>query len=129
MNRRHLNTDELLNNFIDAEVLVYFKENLVNTKPEFAATLKEYEDGLLLFELMQQKIWNKSSDTIALKTYFDTHQENYKQKELDKIKGKVMNDFQNYLEKDWIDELRSSNAVEVNKKVLKKLIKYYRKES
>ena len=40
-----------------------------------------------------------------------------------------MNDFQNYLEKDWIEKLRSSNAVEVNKKVLKKLIKYYRKES
>ena len=129
LNRRHLNTDELLNNFIDAEVLVYFKENLVNTNAEFATTLKEYEDGLLLFELMQQKIWNKSSDTIALKTYFDTHQENYKQKELNKIKGKVMNDFQNYLEKDWIEKLRSNNAVEVNKKVLKKLIKYYRKES
>ena len=40
-----------------------------------------------------------------------------------------MNDFQNYLEKDWIEKLRSNNAVEVNKKVLKKLIKYYRKES
>ena len=78
---------------------------------------------------MQQKIWNKSSDTIALKTYFDTHQENYKQKDLNKIKGKVMNDFKNYLEKDWIEKLRSYNAVEVNKKVLKKLIKYYRKES
>ena len=37
------------------EIVKYFKENLVNTAPEYATILKEYEDGLLLFELMQQK--------------------------------------------------------------------------
>ena len=40
-----------------------------------------------------------------------------------------MNDFQTSLENAWILKLRSNNKVEVNKMILKKLIKYYRKES
>jgi peptidyl-prolyl cis-trans isomerase SurA len=121
--------DVLLDKFIDSEILVYFKENLVNTNTDFANTFSEYEDGLLLFELMQQKIWNISSDTIALKNYFDSHKNSYETKDLASIKGKVMNDFQTSLEKEWIQELRSNNKVEINKIVLKKLIKYYRKQS
>lgn len=129
LNRRHLPIDVLFKNFINQEVLTYFKDNLRNTNAEFASTLQEYEDGLLLFELMQKKIWDKSNDTIALKGYFDKNQANYKVKDLSKIKGKVMSDYQNALENNWIQELRSKSSVKINKRVLKKLIKYYRKES
>ena len=129
LNRRQQPLDVLFEKFVDAEILVYFKENLVNTNTDFANTLAEYEDGLLLFELMQQKIWNISSDTLALKNYFDSHKNSYETKDFSTIKGKVMNDFQTSLEKEWIQELRANNKVEVNKMILKKLIKYYRKES
>ena len=129
INRRHLGLEQLFNNFIDQEVLSYFKENLKKTDAEFAYTLQEYEDGLLLFELMQRKIWDKSNDSIGLKNYFDKNLTQYKSKELKEIKGKVMNDYQNSLEEEWVKELRNKNAIKVNNKVLKKLIKYYRKES
>jgi peptidyl-prolyl cis-trans isomerase SurA len=129
INRRHLPVETLFNTFVDMQVLNYFKDNLRNTDPEFAQTLKEYEDGLLLFELMQQKIWKKSNDSIALKTYFDEHASKYKTSELKEVRGKVMNDYQNYLEEEWIRELRAKNSVKINENVLKKLIKYYRKES
>ena len=129
INRRHLSIDVLFDNFRDQEVLTYFKENLKNTNKEFAATLKEYEDGLLLFELMQKKIWNKSNDSTALKSYFDTHLNQYNSKELAKVRGKVMNDFQKFLEDEWIKKLRANNSIKINKSVLKKLVKYYRKES
>ena len=119
----------MMEKFIDAEILTYFKENLVNTDSNFAYTLSEYEDGLLLFELMQQKIWNKSSDTIALKNYFDTRKSLYNSDDLKSIKGKVMNDFQLYLDQEWIGQLRSENDVKINRKVLKKIKSYYRKES
>ncbi|MDB4064969.1 peptidylprolyl isomerase [Flavobacteriaceae bacterium] len=129
LNRRQQPLVVLLEKFIDSEILAYFKENLVNTNTDFANILAEYEDGLLLFELMQQKIWNISSDTLALKDYFDSHKNSYETKDFSTIKGKVMNDFQTSLEKEWIQELRANNKVEVNKMILKKLIKYYRKES
>lgn len=129
INRRQYSVNTLFQKFIDQEVLTYFKENLKNTDKEFANTLKEYEDGLLLFELMQRRIWNKSTDSIGLKSYFDKNMTKYDSKELDKVKGKVINDYQNFLEKEWINELRENNSVKINNKVLNKLVKYYRKES
>ena len=119
----------LLKNFINEEILTYYKENLVNTNKEYSSTLTEYQDGLLLFELMQQKIWNISSDSIALNTYFDARKNSYETNDLDNIKGRVMNDFQTTLDNDWIQELRSKSKIKVNKKVVKRLINYYRKES
>ena len=93
---------------------------------EYAYVLKEYEDGLLLFELMQQKIWNKSSkDTLGLKTYFLENKEKYNSEELKNIKGEVMNDYQNFLDKNWISDLRAKSKIKVRSRALKKLIKFY----
>jgi peptidyl-prolyl cis-trans isomerase SurA len=78
---------------------------------------------------MQQKIWDKSSkDTLGLQTYFEKNSSNYKEQVLDSIKGQVINDYQNYLEKSWIADLRKNHEVEIKKSQLKKLTKYYRKE-
>ena len=127
-NRKNMPVFQLFEDFKDKEILAFYKENLEKTEPEFAYILKEYKDGLLLFELMQQKIWNKSSkDTLGLKNYYTTNSSKYN-KEYDKIKGEVMNDYQTYLEKNWILDLRNKNAIEVNKKQLKKLINSYKKE-
>ena len=128
-NRRNKPTYVLFEMFKNQEILAYYKKNLVNTEPKYANVLKEYEDGLLLFELMQQKIWNKSSkDTLGLKTYFSNNKEKYGTKELKNIKGDVMNDYQNFLEEDWIADLRKKSSIKVNKRQLKKLIKFYDRE-
>ena len=128
-NRRHIPVYVLFDMFKNQEILNYYKENLVYTEPEYAYTLKEYEDGLLLFELMQQKIWNKSSkDTLGLKTYYANNKEKYNSKELKNIKGEVMNDYQTFLEKNWISDLRKNNKIKVSNKQLKRLIKFYEKK-
>lgn len=128
-NKNNISVFELFNNFKDQEILAYYKENLEKTVPEFANTLEEYRDGLLLFELMQQKIWKKSSeDTLGLKNYYKTNIDKYSNKEFKKIKGEVINDYQNFLEKNWIADLRSKSTIEINKKQLKKLIKFYKKQ-
>lgn len=126
-NRRHKPIFVLFEMFKEKEILAYYKENLIKTEPEYANTLKEYEDGLLLFELMQQKIWNKSSkDSLGLKSYFDKNKANYNSNELKTVKGEVMNDYQNYLEEKWIADLRKKNKIKIHKKQLKKLINYYK---
>lgn len=128
--RRKRNTSifDLYEEFKNEEILNYYKDNLEKTEPEFAHLLKEYEDGLLLFELMQRKIWDKASkDTLGLQNFYKLRLNYYKNKPLDKIKGEVMNDFQNHLEKTWIEELRNKSAVEIRKKSLKKLQKNYAK--
>ena len=125
-NRRHLATFKLFEMFKEDQIITYYKENLIHTEPEYAYTLKEYEDGLLLFELMQDKIWTKSSkDSLGLKKYFKSNSANYKTDDLKTIKGQVINDYQNFLEKNWISELREKSKIKVEKKQLKRLIKFY----
>ena len=128
-NRGNTPIYELFNEFKDKEILSYYKENLEKTEPEFANTLQEYRDGLLLFELMQQKIWEKSSkDTLGLKKHYNANLSKFQNKEFNKIKGEVMNDYQNILEEKWIADLRNKSAIEVNNRELKKLIKFYKKD-
>ncbi|MDG1697848.1 MAG: peptidylprolyl isomerase [Polaribacter sp.] len=125
-NRRNLPIFKLFENFKDEQIMMYYKENLIYTEPEYAYTIKEYKDGLLLFELMQEKIWNASSkDTLGLKKYFTTNSKNYKSDDLKSIKGQVINDYQNFLDKNWIEDLRNKSDIKVDKRQFKKLIKFY----
>ena len=68
-------------NFVDEQLNVYYNDNLENEFPEFKAVMEEYRDGLLLFDLMEKEIWNKSkTDTIGLENFYKLHKEDYKWK-------------------------------------------------
>ena len=128
-NRRNLPIFKLFENFKDEQIMEYYKENLIHTEPEYAYILNEYQDGLLLFELMQEKIWSASSkDTLGLKKYFTTNSKKYKSDDLKSVKGQVMNDYQNFLDKSWIEELRNKSEIKVDKRQFKKLIKFYQEK-
>ncbi len=116
----------LFETFKNEEIFNYFKEDLVNSEPEYKHTLTEYKEGLLLFELMQQKIWKKSAnDSIGLKRFFDKAKGKYKQKKLEDIKGEVISDYQKQLEDDWIKDLRKNNVIRIKKREVKKLKQTY----
>jgi peptidyl-prolyl cis-trans isomerase SurA len=61
-----------------AEQLVYAKksESMEKQYPEFAALMKEYQDGILLYQIEQEKVWNRISvSDSALKAFFDANRE------------------------------------------------------
>ncbi len=67
-------TDLLFEKFIDEQLTAYYDENLENEFPEFANVMEEYRDGLLLFDLMEKEIWERSkTDTIGLKSFYEDH--------------------------------------------------------
>ncbi|WP_196894113.1 peptidylprolyl isomerase [Aureivirga marina] len=202
--------------FKNKQVTNYFKENLHLTNKEFAGTIKEYREGLLLFDLLQKQVWDKSEkDSIGLKTYFDTHQNKYQwddradviiasstdeakikkvrkalkknqdiaklkdifnadknsivlfkegtfekkegvlpeklkfkkgvskvlkehknqfvvvfvkdilkasPKKMEDVRGQVISDYQGYIEKEWVDNLRKQHEIVVNKETLQEII-------
>lgn len=128
-NRRDLPVFKLFEAFKNNQIINYYKENLIHTEPEYASTLREYEEGLLLFELMQEKIWTKSSkDTLGLKEYFQTNSAIYKKDDFKNNKGQIINDYQKYLEDNWIADLRKKYKVKVNKRQLNKLKNFYKEK-
>jgi len=205
----------LYEEFEDIELKSYFRSRLETENEDYAATISEYRDGLLIFDVMNENIWNKAkTDTIGLKAYYDVNKNNYMWqervnvtvvsatsqpiaervqqllqkkekvediksqlakeditlivtqdtleinsnilppgfvaeegiskvypdedsfvvaqvkevlapsiKDFEDVKGRVTTDYQNKLERQWMEGLRNSHTVKVNKKTLKKVIK------
>ncbi len=109
------------------EILNFYKENLEASEPEFAYLIEEYRDGLLLFELMQREVWNKASkDTIGLDNFYKNNFNKYNNKALKQIKGQVISDYQNKIEKDWLEGLRKNSKIKIHNKAVKTLVQFYR---
>jgi len=57
----------------------YFKTKLEEENEEYAATISEYRNGLLIFDAMQKNIWEVAkNDTIGQQAYYNNTKENYK---------------------------------------------------
>ncbi|NRB58705.1 MAG: peptidylprolyl isomerase [Winogradskyella sp.] len=68
--------------FFEKTILKYREENLELENEEFANIIKEYRDGLLLFDLMEKEIWNKASkDSLGLERYYNANTANYQWKD------------------------------------------------
>lgn len=195
-------------------LLDYFEKQLIDSLPEYKSLLEEYENGVLIFELTKNKVWNRaSSDTIGLKDFYNSLGEKYtwnkraeiikissneaidmkklskeikkrklnstsawneyitsqkkdalsistvwveenvsaessdinwniglhqdkngqyyqtakvllpQKKDLIEVRGYIVAAYQEYLEKEWINELHSKYLVEINNKVFENLIK------
>ncbi|MBT4915309.1 MAG: peptidylprolyl isomerase [Formosa sp.] len=64
--------------FLEQLLFQYKKDNLEYENQEFANILNEYREGLLLFELMQDKIWEGAkNDTLGLKVFYNNNMKNY----------------------------------------------------
>jgi peptidyl-prolyl cis-trans isomerase SurA len=71
--------DNAYDDFFEKSILKFREDNLELENEEFANILKEYRDGLLLFDLMEKEIWNKASkDTLGLKAYYEKNKSNYR---------------------------------------------------
>ena len=115
---------DLYKRFIDYNALEFYKNNLENENAEYKFVINEYREGLLLFNLMQEKIWTlKDSDTINLREFYNKNINKYVSFEDDR--GKIIGDFQQLQEINWLNDLRSKHKVLINKKAVKRLRKKY----
>ncbi|MCP4439178.1 MAG: peptidyl-prolyl cis-trans isomerase [Aureispira sp.] len=73
--------DRIMNILITQKCLAYEKTQLSKKYPEFKSLMREYEEGILLFEVKKQLVWDKaSSDNDGLKAFYEANKNNYKWK-------------------------------------------------
>lgn len=208
--------NRIYNNLLEKTAIDFKDSRLSKTSEEFRLLMQEYRDGILLFDLTDQKVWSKAvKDTTGLKEFYEKNKSKYmwdqraeatlyvcndetiakkvqgilkkkakkgytnddilkmvnidsqlalkieegkyskgdnedvdkatwekgttsivkndksitivevknvlapEPKKLDEIKGLITSDYQNYLEEEWVKELKSKYSVKVDKEVLK----------
>ncbi len=68
----------LYNDFVNESAIAYEDSMLEEKHPDFAMLMREYRDGILLFDLMDQKVWSKAvKDTTGLKAFHAENESNY----------------------------------------------------
>lgn len=209
----------LLKDYQEEELLAYEKSKLSEKYPEFRNLEREYYEGILLFDLTEEKVWRRAmTDTAGLEEFFANNRDQYqwetryqvylvdavdkrtakkaskklskgmsrqevmrdlniesklnlnidsalaeasqlgewktivlekaeagktdiietngrykqavildieapRDKELSEAKGKVVSDYQNFLEQEWIKDLKARYTVKVNEDVLSEVVK------
>ena len=97
--------DEEFKSFFEKSIFQFREDNLEVENEEFANILKEYRDGLLLFDLMEKEVWNKASkDSVGLETYYNKNKSKYQWS-------------------DRVDVVMASSAEKSNMKKILKLMK------
>ncbi len=69
---------ETFDNFFERTVIDFYDENLERDNSDFAFVYGEYKEGILLFNLLETKIWNRAKeDSLGQQQYFEKYKEKY----------------------------------------------------
>ena len=97
------NLSSLFEKFIEKQLTNYEDANLENKYPDFKYLMKEYHDGILLFNISEKKVWNAASeDSLGLASFYNNHKDKYLWDE--RFKGWVIK-CPNQEVKDLIDQI------------------------
>jgi peptidyl-prolyl cis-trans isomerase SurA len=70
--------EKMYRSFIETELIDYEYSILEYKYPEYKALVREYRDGILLFELMDRMVWKKAvSDSAGLEAYYETRKNEF----------------------------------------------------
>ena len=117
--------DNLFSRFFRDVLLKEYKKDLEKENNEYINILTEYREGLLMFNIMQEKVWSiDEKDSIMLKEYYTKNIDKYDS--FEKNRGKIIADYQKEVENNWIKNLRKTNSIVLNPKALRKLKKMYK---
>ena len=118
----------------DDEAVAHLDSVLEEVEPEFGNLVREYHDGLLVFDISNHEIWERASNNPEeMENYFQTHRKQFK---FDKpaFRGVVLfcktegdfNSIKEVLDKtdmnDWIDSILAYNEKEIKIRVVRSSI-------
>ncbi|MEQ9441269.1 MAG: peptidyl-prolyl cis-trans isomerase [Cyclobacteriaceae bacterium] len=73
---------QLYQTFEGESLIAYEKNHLEDKYEDYRRILREYRDGILLFDIMEEKVWSRAvEDSVGLQQYFESHREDYRWKE------------------------------------------------
>jgi peptidyl-prolyl cis-trans isomerase SurA len=80
---------QLYDQYVEQSLTDFEKNSLESKYEDYRMLVKEYRDGILLFQLMDEKVWSKAiEDSVGLKKYFADNQAKYQWEQ--RVQGSVV---------------------------------------
>ena len=80
---------QLYDQYVEQSLTEFEKSSLDTKYEDYRMLVKEYRDGILLFQLMDEKVWSKAiEDTVGLKKFFADNQAKYQWDQ--RVQGRVI---------------------------------------
>lgn len=106
------------------ELALAAQKRTAKTSPAYQLIMNEYKEAALMFNVSEIRIWNKAqNDENQLRNFYEQNKNTYLPAAFEEVKGKVIADYQERLEKEWINTLRKKYTVKINQNEVKKLAK------
>jgi hypothetical protein len=106
------------------EAALAAQKRTAKTSSAYEMIMNEYREAALMFNVSEIKIWNKAQNEEAqLRVFYEQNKTTYLPGTFEEVKGKVIADYQDRLEKEWTNALRKKYLVKINQTEVKKLAK------
>ncbi|MEA3447885.1 MAG: peptidylprolyl isomerase [Bacteroidota bacterium] len=78
---------EKVDDYVSKCILMYEEKHLESKYPKFRYLMKEYHDGILLFDVTDKMVWSKAvEDTAGLKAFYEKNKQKYMWGTRDEVK-------------------------------------------
>ena len=123
--------DQIFPNFVSDKILRYESTQLMAKYPEYRDVVNEVYDGLMIYEINSAKVWNAAiEDTVGtqlfyeqIKSQFATGDTLNPYKPFEEVRAVVISQYQDKLEKEWVEELHRKYPVKLNEDVFRSILK------
>lgn len=123
--------EQVYPNFVSENMLRYERTQLMDKYPEYRDVVNEVFDGLMIYEVNSLKVWNAAiQDTIGaerlyeeIKSQFATGDTLNPYKPFTEVRAVVISQYQDRLEKQWLEELHRKYPVKLNEEVFRSILK------
>jgi peptidyl-prolyl cis-trans isomerase SurA len=101
--------EQLYTNYVDATLGLALEEKIIEKSPDYKWLLKEYYEGILLFEIMEKEVWNKATeDSVGQRNYYNANASKYQAKE--RISGTIYSASTNELTEELKNVLQQKDS-------------------
>lgn len=123
--------EQVYPNFVSENMLRYERTQLMDKYPEYRDVVNEVFDGLMIYEVNSLKVWNAAiQDTVGaerlyeeIKSQFATGDTLNPYKSFNEVRAVVISQYQDRLEKQWLEELHRKYPVKLDEEVFRSILK------
>ena len=124
--------EQVFPNYVAENMLRYESTQLMSKYPEYRDVVNEVYDGLLIYEVNARKVWSAAiQDTLGTERLYEqikdqqfaTGDTAQPYRPLSEVRAVVISQYQDILEKEWVDELHKKYPVKLNEEVFQSILK------